>query len=69
MLHRRSFRPPRYRNTSTQYAARANPSTRVVLIDGDRLVGLMIHRNVGVRTERTVEIKKLDLDYFEPDAV
>ena len=48
-------------------AARANPSTRVVLIDGDRLAELMVRHNVGVRTERTVEIKKLDFDYFEPD--
>jgi restriction system protein len=54
---------------SAQDAARANPSTRVVLIDGDRLAALMIRHNVGVRTERTVEIKKLDFDYFEPDAV
>ncbi|WP_308446393.1 restriction endonuclease [Elioraea sp.] len=52
---------------SAQEAARVNPSTRVVLIDGDRLAGLMVRHNVGVRTERTVEIKKLDLDYFEPD--
>lgn len=55
--------------TAAQEAARANPSTRVVLIDGDRLAALMIRHNVGVRTERTVEIKKLDFDYFEPDAV
>jgi restriction endonuclease Mrr len=27
---------------------------------------LRIH-GVGVRTDRTVEIKKIDLDYFEPD--
>jgi restriction system protein len=29
----------------------------------------MFQYGVGVRTERTVEIKRLDLDYFEePDA-
>lgn len=42
-----------------------NPAMRIVLIDGDRLAALMIHHNVGVRTKRTIEIKDIDLDYFE----
>ena len=37
---------------------------RVVLIDGVRLAGLMIDREVGV-TLRSVRIPKLDSDYFE----
>jgi restriction endonuclease Mrr len=40
---------------------------RMVLIDGERLAELMIRHGDGVRTDRTVEIKKLDVDYFEPD--
>lgn len=56
-------------SSQAETAARMIPSMRIVLIDGDRLAGLMIRYNVGVRTERTVDIKKLDLDYFEPDAV
>jgi restriction system protein len=38
-----------------------------VLIDGDCLAAPIIRHGVGVRTDRTVEIKKIDLDYFEPD--
>jgi restriction system protein len=38
---------------------------RPILIDGERLTKLMIQYGVGVRTERTVEIKRIDLDYFE----
>lgn len=38
---------------------------RIVLIDGARLVELMIEHGVGVETSRTYEIKKVDLDYFE----
>ena len=38
---------------------------RVVLIDGDSLTNLMIQFNVGVRVGRTIEIKRIDLDYFE----
>ena len=38
---------------------------RLVLIDGNELTRLMVRFGVGVRTARTVEIKRVDLDYFE----
>jgi restriction system protein len=38
---------------------------RIILIDGEKLAKLMIQYGVGVRIERTVEIKRVDLDYFE----
>jgi restriction system protein len=38
---------------------------RIVLIDGKKLVDLMIDHNIGVSTLKTYEIKKLDSDYFE----
>ena len=38
---------------------------RIILIDGTELARLMIQYGVGVRTERTVELKRLDLAYFE----
>jgi restriction system protein len=38
---------------------------KLILIDGDMLTKLMIRNGVGVRTTRTIELKKLDLDYFE----
>jgi restriction system protein len=38
---------------------------RIILIDGEKLAKLMIQYGVGVRIERTVEIKRIDLDYFE----
>lgn len=56
-------------SSQAETTAKMIPAMRIVLIDGDRLAALMIRHNVGVRTERTVEIKKLDFDYFEPDAV
>lgn len=40
-------------------------SKRIVLIDGDQLTKLMIRYNVGCRVEETLEIKKIDEDYFE----
>jgi hypothetical protein len=39
--------------------------TKIVLIDGKELVELMLDHNVGVSVVRSVEIKKIDSDYFE----
>ena len=39
-------------------------SKRIILIDGERLANLMISYNKGVTVEDTIEIKKLDMDYF-----
>ena len=38
---------------------------RIILIDGSRLAELMIEFGVGVRISRTVQVKRLDDDYFE----
>lgn len=38
---------------------------RLVLIDGEELTRLLVQYGIGVRVYRTVEMKKLDADYFE----
>ena len=38
---------------------------RIVLIDGMQLAKLLVKFNVGCRLEETVEIKKIDEDFFE----
>ena len=40
-------------------------SKRIVLIDGEQLARLMIRHKVGCRLEETLEVKKLDEDFFE----
>ena len=40
-------------------------SKRMVLIDGEQLSKLMIRHNVGCRVEDTLQIKKIDEDFFE----
>ena len=45
-----------------QYAA--GIESKVVLIDGIELAELMIDNNVGVSTQSTYEIKKVDSDFF-----
>ncbi len=38
---------------------------RIVLIDGERLVNLMIEHGVGVSEYRRVSLVRIDTDYFE----
>jgi restriction system protein len=40
-------------------------NTRVILVDGTRLADLMIRFGVGVQVQQTINIVKLDEDYFE----
>jgi restriction system protein len=43
----------------------AGTQKQIVLIDGPELTRLMVKFGVGVRLDRTVDIKKLDEDFFE----
>lgn len=40
-------------------------SDTIILIDGKMLTKLMFDYNIGVQTEETIEIKKIDEDFFE----
>jgi restriction system protein len=40
---------------------------KIVLIDGEELVDLMIEHNIGVSPEATISLKRLDSDYFEAE--
>lgn len=40
---------------------------RVILIDGDRLTELMIEHDVGVRTSRTISLKRIDENFFSEE--
>jgi restriction system protein len=58
--------------TTSTFSAQARDfvqhlSQRVVLIDGPSLADLMIEHNVGVRTNRVIEFKRLDEDFFAED--
>ena len=45
-----------------EYAAKV--PQRVILVDGDELTKLMIEHEVGVRTERSILIRRINVDYF-----
>lgn len=40
-------------------------NTKIILIEGKQLAGMMIDHNVGVSTVGMYELKKIDTDYFE----
>jgi restriction system protein len=40
-------------------------SSKIVLMDGEQLTGLMIEHDVGVSTVSSYPVKKVDSDYFE----
>ncbi|MGF6996338.1 restriction endonuclease [Paraburkholderia sp. GAS32] len=43
-------------------------ASKIILVDGEQLVKLMVDHNVGVSTVSTFDIKKIDSDYFEGDS-
>jgi restriction system protein len=56
--------------TASTYTASAREtagmlSKRIVLVDGGQLTRLMIRHNIGCRVEETLEIKKIDEEFFE----
>ncbi len=48
--------------------AQTHSQHSLVLIDGTELANLMIEFDLGVSTLRTYSIKRVDTDYFNPDA-
>ena len=46
-------------------SVRKGSHKKIVLVDGKKLVELMIDNNLGVSTDKTYEIKSIDQNYFE----
>lgn len=53
-----------FAKTAREFVQRGS-QTKIVLIDGQKLLDLMLGHKVGVRVERTVEVLDLDQNYFE----
>ena len=56
----------KFTKEARQYAEKQH-TTKVVLVDGTTLAKLMIEYNLGVSTEATYEIKRIDIDFFAED--
>lgn len=48
-----------------QYAEGLNGSTTLILIDGEELAGYLYEYSVGVQVEHTVQIKRLDSEFWD----
>jgi len=54
-----------YSKGAVQYAENLNGATTLVLIDGKQLAEYIYEYNLGMQIEQTIEIKKLDSDYWD----
>ena len=48
-----------------EYVKSLNSSTKVILINGETLANHIYEFNLGMQTEKIIEIKKLDSDYWD----
>jgi restriction system protein len=49
----------------TAYAHVSGITNKIILIDGRKLVELMVEYKIGLQVNTTFEIKKIDTDYFK----
>ena len=56
-----------FTSSAKDYVARS--PKRIVLIDGEELARLMVMHSIGVRTRICHEIKRIDEDYFDQEAL
>lgn len=54
-----------YSSGAVEYAENLNGATTVVLIDGDKLAEHIYEYGLGMQVEQTIEIKKLDSDFWD----
>lgn len=55
----------RFTKGATEYATSLNGSTNLVLIDGVQLAKYIYDYSLGMQTERVIEIKELDADFWD----
>ena len=54
-----------YSKGGVEYASSLNGTTNLVLIDGKKLAEYIYEYNIGMQTEQTIKIKKLDSDFWD----
>lgn len=55
----------KYSKGALEYAENLNGATTLVLIDGNKLAEYMYDFGLGMQVEQTIEIKKLDADFWD----
>lgn len=54
-----------FKTSAIEYVNNLNVSTTIILIDGEQLAKYIYDYGVGMQVEQTVEIKKLDSDFWD----
>ena len=57
----------RFSEGAQDYVREIEANAKVVLIDGPTLARLMVEHDLGVTTEQTLKVKRLDSDYFSEE--
>jgi restriction system protein len=55
-----------FADTATGFIQRGS-ATKVVLVDGEKLIDLMIQHRIGVHVAQTYDVHELDQNYFDED--
>lgn len=55
-----------FSKSAIDYASSLNGSTTIILINGKQLANYIYDYSLGMQVEQTIEIKKLDADYWDP---
>jgi restriction system protein len=54
-------------NANAKEFVQRGSNTKVVLIDGDELLNLMLRHQIGVRVQRQIQVLDLDQNYFSEE--
>lgn len=55
-----------FNENASEFVLRGS-NTKVVLVDGERLIDLMMQHHIGVRVKQTIELLELDQNYFDEE--
>lgn len=55
-----------FNGSAAEFVLRGS-NTKVVLVDGQRLIDLMMQHHIGVRVKQTIELLELDQNYFDEE--
>jgi restriction system protein len=55
-----------FKGTAEEFVTRGS-ATKVVLVDGERLIDLMLRHRIGTRVKQTFEVFEIDQNYFDEE--
>ena len=56
-----------FKGTAEEFVTRGSP-TKIVLVDGEQLIDLMLRHRIGTRVKETYEVFEIDQNYFDEES-